>query len=266
MGSSRDAVAAAYDALDAAFDAVLELDFDALSPADKVRLQVRMERNLRRAPTVSHRLLAGLREECDPAQLGAANWPDVLVTTLRITKSEACRRLLQAEKLGPRRALTGGPLAPAWEATAAAQQRGLIGAEHLDLIAKFHRKLPSWVDVGTRAAADAQLAESATGLGPKDLEEAAAMLLAMIDQDGQAPTDAERARKRGIHLGSQQPDGMSRIGGYLTPEARAVFEAVHARLGAAGMCNPDDETPCVKSDPTAEHRESDTRHHGTTPT
>ena len=35
-------------------------------------------------------------------------------------------------------------------------------------------------------------------------------------------TDADRARRRGLTLGKQGPDGMSQLRGWLTPEARAV--------------------------------------------
>ena len=36
-------------------------------------------------------------------------------------------------------------------------------------------------------------------------------------------TDADRARARGLVLGHQQADGMSRLSGWLTPEARATW-------------------------------------------
>ncbi|MBX7456322.1 HNH endonuclease, partial [Mycolicibacterium sp. 3033] len=84
-------------------------------------------------------------------------------------------------------------------------------------------------------------------------------LAAMIDQDGPEPSDADRARKRGISLGEQQADGMSRVTGWITPEARATYEAIQAKLAAPGMCNPDDETPCVDGEPAPEQARSDTR-------
>jgi hypothetical protein len=47
MSSDREAVVAAYDDLDAAFDTVLGLSFDAITASEKLNLQHRMERNLR---------------------------------------------------------------------------------------------------------------------------------------------------------------------------------------------------------------------------
>jgi hypothetical protein len=62
-----------------------------------------------------------------------------------------------------------------------------------------------------------------------------------------------------VVLGSQGIDGMSPISGYLTPEARASFDAVLAKLAAPGMANPADPTPCVKGTPSQQAIEADTR-------
>ncbi|MCF1815313.1 HNH endonuclease, partial [Mycobacterium intracellulare subsp. intracellulare] len=54
-------------------------------------------------------------------------------------------------------------------------------------------------------------------------------------------------------------DGMSELRGLITPELRATFEAVEAKLGAPGMCNPLDDTPCVDGTPSQEAIDRDTR-------
>ncbi|ORA07539.1 hypothetical protein BST16_28085, partial [Mycobacterium asiaticum DSM 44297] len=46
------------------------------------------------------------------------------------------------------------------------------------------------------------------------------------------------ARKRGFVLGNQDYDGMSRISGLITPELRALFEALLAALAAPGTPDP----------------------------
>jgi Domain of unknown function (DUF222) len=78
--------------------------------------------------------------------------------------------------------------------------------------------------------------------------------------------DAERARKRGITMGKQEFDGMSRIGGLVTPELRAAIEAMLAKLAAPGMCNPEDATPVVDAAPDEDavrrdHRSEAQRNH-----
>jgi hypothetical protein len=55
---------------------------------------------------------------------------------------------------------------------------------------------------------------------------------------------------------------MSQLRGWLTPEARATLEAVLAKLGAPGMCNPDDQAPCVDGSPTEQAIERDARSAG----
>jgi hypothetical protein len=42
--------------------------------------------------------------------------------------------------------------------------------------------------------------------------------------------EADRARRRGLHLGAQGRDGMSRLSGFIDPETRAYVEAVTAAV------------------------------------
>ena len=230
-----------------------------LSHPELVELLAELTTVVRSVPALEHRVLNRLTTEVEPRDVGAASWPDVLCTALRVSKKDANRRLRHARVLGPRAAMTGEALPPLWEATAAAQARGVIGAEHVEVIARFHKNLPSWVDVGTRESADSQLAGLAAGLGPEHLDKCADRLLAMIDQDGPAPSDQDHDRKRCLSLGPQQRDGMSRVTGWLTPQARATWDAVFAKLAAPGMCNPADDTPCVDGAPTPEHTGADIR-------
>ena len=105
------------------------------------------------------------------------------------------------------------------------------------------------MDFATRQAAEADLARIASQFGPEQLRKGADRLAALLDQDGTF-TDADRARRRGLTIGRQGPDGMSQISGLLNPEARATLDAVLAKLAAPGMCNPDDQTPRVDGQPS----------------
>ena len=253
---------AAYDDLDAAFDKVLESSFDSFSDAEKLNLQNRMERNLRRAPAVEHRLISALVAEADPKALGGTCWADVLSTTLGISKGEAKKRIKQAGLLGPRQALTGEQLAPKLANTAAAQARGQIGSEHVRIIEKFFDDLPGHIDGHTREQAEADLARVATGLGPTQFKAAAERLAFLLNQDGDLPDDADRARRRYFTIDKQGVDGMSKAHGLLDPDACATLEAVLAKLGAPGMCNPEDQTPCVDGEPGDETAHGDQRSQG----
>ncbi|MGD9621350.1 MAG: HNH endonuclease signature motif containing protein [Mycolicibacterium sp.] len=233
-------VSSAVDAIIAGVESLQAAAVDELSHREIVAELARITTVAWRLPAVEHRLVARLVAETEPSRLGESSWKKVLTTALRISGRDAGRRLREAASLGPGRAMSGEALAPVWEATAAAQAQGVIGPEHVEVIAKFHHHLPGWVDVDTRQAADAQLAGLAAGLGPEHLHRCADRLLAMIDQDGPAPSENDHARARCLSLGPQQRDGMSKITGWLTPAARAVWEAVLAKLAAPGQCHPED--------------------------
>ncbi|MDQ2637533.1 MAG: HNH endonuclease, partial [Actinomycetota bacterium] len=186
----------------------------------------------------------------------------VLATALRISKDAATKRINAGDRLGPRRTLTGEPLAPKLPNVAAAQQRGDIGAEHVRVITKFFDELPCYVPADLCEHLEAHLADLASGLGPEQLRKSANRLAYLANQDGKPPTDQERARKRDFTIHRQGLDGMSKVTGNLDPEGRAIFEAVFAKWAAPGQCNPDHETPCVDGEPDPRAAAADMRSAG----
>ncbi|OBI81146.1 HNH endonuclease signature motif containing protein [Mycobacterium sp. E740] len=262
MGSvDSQTVAAVYDELAAALAKVAELSLDGLSAPELVALMGRRERMFSARSPVDHSIIARLVAEADPKALGASSWAEALATALRISRKEAKRRIASAAVLGPRRALTGEPLAPVLEATAAAQAGGDLGDEHVRIIEGFFDQLPATVNYEVRELAEADLARAGSGLCPEELRKVADRLAQLIDEDGPGPQDAERdrARKRSFTIHRQGRDGMSRVSGLLDPQARATWEAVFAKLAAPGMCNPDDPDPCVDGPASGDNRVRDGR-------
>ncbi|VAZ84597.1 hypothetical protein LAUMK42_03420 [Mycobacterium persicum] len=251
------AVTAAFDRLDAALDVVAGLNFDALSAAQWLTLLQRCEQVRRRIPVPQHQPINHLARQASAAELGGKLSHAIAEWTL-ISRAEATRRINVAADLGPRRGLSGRPIAPALAATATAQRDAKLGAEHITVIRRFCRQLPGWVDHATRERAEAQLARQASQFRPEQLAELAATLADCLNPDG-TYRDEDRARRRGLMLGSQQADGMSALRGLITPELRATLEAVLAKLAAPGMCNPDDEQPAVDGAPLEEAIQHDTR-------
>ena len=103
-------------------------------------------------------------------------------------------------------------------------------------------------------------------MGPTQFGAAADRLALLLNQDGELPEAPERARRRYFTIEKQGVDGMSRCHGLLDPQARATLDAVLAKLAAPGMCNPDDQRPCVDGAPTddavqADARSAGQRHH-----
>lgn len=255
----REEITAAWDELEAAFDKVAALNYDVLTHPELLSTDDRIERIARRLPTLERPLLARLTTELSPTALGAKSWKEVLRTRLRISGTDAARRLEEIADLGPRTSMTGQPLNPLLAQTAAAQADGRINADHVRHIREFFHKLPHSVDAPTRDQCEATLVRGAVGGNPDALREAAGRLAYLIDQDGPMPDDAERARKRGIWIGRQGSDGMTPFKGMLDPQGRATWEAIAAKWAAPGMCNPDDPTPCVSGTPSEEQIQGDTR-------
>ncbi len=254
--SSREEVVGVLDALEAGYKRALDLTFDVLTTPERVAVLERFERFRRCQPAIEHALITELAYE-DQAVLGGKP-AAVLADRLRISRAEASRRLHEAADLGARRALNGEPLAPVLEATAAAQRDGVLGPGHVAVIRAFWHRLPDFVDVETRARAEAQLARLGLEHRPDELAKLADKLTDCLNPDGDF-TDVDRAQRRGVTLGNQDVDGMSRLSGWLTPEARATWDAVFAKLAAPGMGNPADETPCVSGTPSQEAIQGDTR-------
>ena len=256
---SAEAVQATVAALRTAHDELAAAPIDALTKSELIDALDELETLTCQLPSQSHRMLARLQAETTAKDMGAKSWRDVLATRWRISTSEAGRRLDEAATLAPRRTLSGEPLEPQLPATALAQAHGSINREHIKIVRETMDRIPPAVDSLTRAQIEVDLVRTAIGVGPKELKDNAERILFLLDQDGPEPDDIERARRRGVSKGPQGPDKMTPFRGNLTPEASAIYEAIHAKWAAPGMCNPDDEHPCVSGTPSQAQIDNDHR-------
>lgn len=249
-------VADALDGLDMADAAVRGLNFDALSPAARLHVLGRMEASRRRQIAVSHDVIATLGPE-EPAALGGPV-AKVIADRLRISYAEARRRVREAAQLSKRLTLTGQELPPELPATADVWREGLLDAQHLRVIQAFARDLPDATPPAAVADAERFLAEQAVKLRPDQLERAAHRLALHINPDGKF-SDSDRARQRGFSWCGQRRDGMSLGKLVASPELRANIDAWLGRFAAPGMCNPDDQSPCIGGEPSEESVGNDAR-------
>jgi hypothetical protein len=256
----REAIMAALDVLDAAVDELGELNFDALTTRESLALLERTESVRRRLPVSEHKLINNLAHAATAEELGGKLSHAIAERTL-ISSAEATRRIKEAADLGPRRALTGEPLPPTLAGAAAAQKAGKLGTGQVAVIRRFYHQLPGWVDAATRDKAEADLAEQGTHYRPEQLAGLADTIADCLNPDGNF-RDEDRARRRGLTLSNQQPDLMSELRGYITPELRATLETILAKLAAPGMCNPEDDNPVVDGAPSEEAIQRDTRSAG----
>jgi hypothetical protein len=256
MFSNADEVRTKLDAFNAALTGVLELNVNRLEPTVRLHVLAEMETASRRQAAWSHGVIGSAAQE-DPAELGGAPH-QVIADYLRISYTEARRRIRDVAQLSPRLTLTGQELPPELPATAQAWRQGLLDGQHLRVIQTFIRDLPDETPVGIVEDAERFLAEQAAVLRPDQLEKAAHRAALLINPDGKF-SDADRARQRGFAWCGQRTDKMS-IGKLIaSPELRANIDAWLARFAAPGMCNPDDETPCLDSEPDPDIASRDLR-------
>ena len=242
----EDPVLGAFDVIDAAVTAILTSDPRRRSTAEQVRVLRRVQTVINRLPALQHREIAALRRQSTPAELGDT-LQRALADILRISRPDAKTLVDDAENLGPRTALSGEPMEPWLAETARAQADGAISGGHVEVICEFMTKLPSHVTQRARDDAERTLAATARAKRPDELKKDARDLFLQLDQDGDFREDdrQRRAPKGEIRISPQGYDGLSKISGYLTPEARATLEAINAKWAAPGACNPSDESPCI---------------------
>ena len=252
-------VAEAFASLDAAVAAVAGIDWDRLPALERLDALDRLETARRRQTTASHDI-AGSLDRNDDGEIGPILYK-VIADVLRISPRESRRRLRDAEQLHPRTTLTGTPMPPELPATAKAWAAGTLDIDHLRVIQKFIRDLPGHVAPAEVEKAEKFLAEKAAELRPDQLETAADRLALTINPDGKF-SDEDRALRRGFTwCGRQRPDGMS-IGKLIaTPELRALLEAWCAKFAAPGMCNPENQSATVTTEPTQDVIDRDSRSH-----
>ena len=90
-------------------------------------------------------------------------------------------------------------------------------------------RLPSCVSPDDRAEVEASLVREATKHDAEFVKIVGRRIDEIFNPDGHFD-EQDRARRRGVHLGPQGPDGMSRIWGWVDPETRAYIEAATAAV------------------------------------
>ena len=154
-----------------------------------------------------------------------------------------------AKRIRPRRQLTGPPLPPELPLVADAVAAGAVGEDHLQEIRKAIDKLPSCVSAHDRVEVERSLVREAVKNDAEIVKAVGRRIDEIFNPDGDFD-EADRSRRRGMVLGPQGPDGMSRLSGWIDPETRCYVEATTAAV-RPGRHLPDGtltETPDDRSD------------------
>lgn len=128
---------------------------------------------------------------------------------LRISRSEANRRLRLGAKLIPRTTLTGEPLPAACAHLAAAVSAGVVSGKAATMISSALDRAQFTTEPAVLNTIEAQLTASATRFDPDFLTKLIGRVEAHLDPDGPEPSEKEltarqgvflRGKKRGLHL------------------------------------------------------------------
>ncbi|WP_407689412.1 13E12 repeat family protein [Mycobacterium sp. HUMS_1102779] len=237
---ARERIGAALDAIDAAQDLLRATSSDVVGNDFRVDVAERLETQHRTNRGLMYRFFAEIAEPPDGAESIPAQ-RDRLWARLRIPPREIKRRFKLAARIRPRRSLTGPPVAPELPELAAAVEAGAVGEDHIRAVCDAVDVLPSCVSASDVADAERTLVQHARKLDAGVVTKLGHRIADHLNPDGLFD-DEDRARRRGLHLGAQGPDGMSRLSGLLDPEARAYFEAIHAAV-RPGRHQPDGAAP-----------------------
>jgi hypothetical protein len=241
---ARERITSALDAIDAAHDLLRETSSGLVGNAFRVDVAERLETQERANRGLMYRIFAEIADP--PDETGSiAQMRSTLWKRLRITPQEITRRFKLAVRIRPRRSLTGPPLPPELPALAHAVEAGAIGDDHIRAICRAVDLLPACVSPVDAAAAERTLVQHATNVDAGIVVKLGQRIADYLNPDGLF-SDEDRARRRGLHLSPQGPDGMSRLTGLLDPEARAYFEAIEAAV-RPGRHQPD-EDPQARDD------------------
>jgi Domain of unknown function (DUF222) len=216
------------DQVDAAYAEMRELSTDEVGNEFRVEMAERLETHERTNRGLMYRVFGEIADPPDEVECVPA-LADKLWARLRIAPKEIKRRMKVAGRIRPRRQLAGPPLAPELPRVAQALEAGIIGEDHLRAICRAIDVLPSCVSAVDREDVERSLVREATKNDVEIVRAAGRHIDEIFNPDGHYD-EADRARRRGLQLGHQGHDGMSRLSGWIDPETRCYVEAVTAAV------------------------------------
>lgn len=249
--AARERFRALLDQVDAAHTEMRGLSSDEVGSAFRVELAERLETQERTNRALMYRVFGQIADAPDESGL-VGGVIDSLWARLRIPRDEIKRRMKVAARIHPRRQLSGPPLPPELPLVASALEAGNIGEDHLRVIGKAIDKLPSCVSADDRVEVERSLVREAVKNDAEIVKAAGRRIDEIFNPDGDFD-EADRARRRGIVLGPQGRDGMSRLSGWIDPETRCYVETATAAV-RHGRHLPDGTPAETRDDRNASQR------------
>ncbi len=222
----RERITAALDAIEDAHAVLRQTPSDEVGNAFRMEMAERLETQERTNRGLMYRVFAEMADPPDEA--GAAPvLAQSLAARLRIAPREIKGRMKLAQRIRPRRQLAGPPLEAELSVLAEAVEAGAVGEDHLHAITCAMDRLPSCVSPEDRLEVQHSLVREAVKKDAELVKVLGRRIDEIFNPDGDFD-EADRARRRGLVLGPQGPDGMSRLNGFIDPETRCYVETVTA--------------------------------------
>ena len=200
------------------------------SSEDLLRALASHEECIRREYAASLELVAELGNRDVAVEVGYPSLAGLLRDVLRISPSEARRRIGHAAAVTEVPVVSGGVVPAALPVTAAALREGVLGADHVDVIARALSDLPLHVPDADREVAERTLVEAAHSMDARTLTKVGHRVRAWLDQDGAPPEDRELAEPvNELHLHTRR-DGRLVLRGEFDREASALLTTVLSPL------------------------------------
>ena len=242
MGSQQDEIRAALDAVDSGYARLRAACSDNVGNAFRVEVAERLETQHRVNRGQSYRFFGELIDPPDgpddPGLPAGTVMSKLLWQRLGINIGEVHRRIRVAARIRPRRSPTQPELPAELPHLAAAVEEGAVDDDHIDAICKALDVLPSAVSANKKEKPERNLVRHAKSQDANFVKQIGRRIADHLNPDGLFDQN-DRARRRGLTLGPQQPDGMSRLNGWVDPENRAYLEAANAAV-RPGRHEPDD--------------------------
>jgi hypothetical protein len=249
--AARERFRVLLDAVDGAYAQMRELSSDDVGTAFRIEMAERLETQDRTNRGLMYRMFGELADPPDEVAL-VSRVIDSVWARLRIPPKEIKRRMKVAARIRPRRSLLGPPVPAELPLVAQAVAAGAVGEDHLRVIGTAMDKLPSCVSADDRVEVERSLVREAVKNDAEIVKTAARHIDAIFNPDGDFD-EADRARRRGVVMGPQGPDGMSRLSGWIDPETRCYVEAATAAV-RPGRHLPDGTIEDTPDDRSASQR------------
>ncbi len=242
-----DRVDGLLDRLESAVSELVELDLDALvrlsEPSSGLHAVARVvERVRRRLGAFDAGYVGALESGSEPARYASPSTAAFLRDQLRLTTSEAKRRVRVARACLPVQSFSGEPLESPCPALARAIAAGTLSVDHADVVVKTLEALPEITRKEHGAEVEATLVAEAATLDPQLLTRLARHTIDLLDPDGTLRDADWQSAVRSLTLVSNR-DGTGSLRAQLTAEALEKAQTVLGAYAKPVPSGPDGTDP-----------------------